>query len=414
MEYKMKRILFGMTTSRSVSFLGRVPAELAASGWEVFVVASGAVETQTPDEEERVTFISLNMVRKISLFHDFASFCRWFFLLLRIKPTVIAVGTPKASFLAVTAAFFARVPVRTYLLYGLRLETASGLTRLVLLICERVLTFFSTEILAVSRSLRLRYAEFGLASEDEITVLGSGSSKGVDLNRFRPPRASEVPHLFEKAKSIGLSGNVPVIGLFGRHSIDKGLDLFLEAISLLDDSKLPFELLLVGEMESPPGLLDKLSDRNCRFVSLPWQGDIELYYRLIDILCFPSRREGLPNSILEASASGVAVVVTPATGTVDAVEHEIGGLVTESFEAQAIADSLIKLLKAPELAEQLGSQGRKWVESRFEEGNVTELQLSFFKQQYLFGERRRSGKQPSSASKSTAGRSFRKHSSIAR
>ena len=98
-------------------------------------------------------------------------------------------GTPKAALLGMFAAWLLRVPVRIYIVRGLRGETATGLTRRILGWTKRISSFCATHILFVSKSLREVYLELGLGPARKAVVLLEGSSKGVDVERFRARRS---------------------------------------------------------------------------------------------------------------------------------------------------------------------------------------------------------------------------------
>lgn len=89
------------------------------------------------------------------------------------------------------------------------------------------------------------------------------------------------------------------------------------------------------------------------------------YYRAMDILAFPSYREGLPNAPLEAAASAVPVVGYAATGTLDAVGTGSTGTLVATGSRPALAAALAAYLADPALAVRHGTAGRQWVVGRF-------------------------------------------------
>jgi phosphatidylinositol alpha-1,6-mannosyltransferase len=68
---------------------------------------------------------------------------------------------------------------------------------------------------------------------------------------------------------------------------------------------------------------------------------------------------------VEAGAAGLPVVAGRAAGALDAVGHEVSGLLVEPNDPGDVADSIVRLLTDPELARRLGQGGRERAAGRF-------------------------------------------------
>ncbi|MFP3340108.1 hypothetical protein R0J91_19175, partial [Micrococcus sp. SIMBA_131] len=79
------------------------------------------------------------------------------------RPYIVNSGTPKAGLIGTLAAFITRRPVRIYTVRGLRLETVTGLKYKILYAMEKLAMYCSTDIIAVSESLKSRLVELNLA-----------------------------------------------------------------------------------------------------------------------------------------------------------------------------------------------------------------------------------------------------------
>jgi glycosyltransferase involved in cell wall biosynthesis len=75
--------------------------------------------------------------------------------------------------------------------------------------------------------------------------------------------------------------------------------------------------------------------------------------------------DGLPNIVLEALASGTAVVATAAGGIGAVVEHEKTGVIVPERSAPAIAEAVVRLGADSTLRERLGNDARRMVDTRF-------------------------------------------------
>ena len=89
-------------------------------------------------------------------------------------------------------------------------------------------------------------------------------------------------------------------------------------------------------------------------------------YADADVYCLPSYAEGLPVSVLEAMASGLAVVGTDVDGFPDAIVEGETGFMHQPGDREAIADRLTRLLSDTALRDRMGAAGRARVESTFD------------------------------------------------
>jgi len=99
---------------------------------------------------------------------------------------------------------------------------------------------------------------------------------------------------------------------------------------------------------------------------------------LLDIFCLPTLREGLPNVALEAQASGVPVITTDATGSIDAVLHGVTGMVVQKGNSQALAEALKSLITNTALRTTLAQNSREWVMKNFDSRLVLKRQIRYF------------------------------------
>jgi glycosyltransferase involved in cell wall biosynthesis len=93
--------------------------------------------------------------------------------------------------------------------------------------------------------------------------------------------------------------------------------------------------------------------------------DAAPYYPLMDVLAFPSSREGFPNAPLEAAAAGVPTVGYRVTGTVDALVDGGTGRIVPAGDRAALADALAAYLDDPDLRRRHGRAARERAETHF-------------------------------------------------
>jgi glycosyltransferase involved in cell wall biosynthesis len=372
---RLPHILVGVTNPQTcLVLLGRVRT-LREAGFRVSVLSAPGQLLERTARSERVKAYAIPMERRISPLADAVAFVRIWLLLRRLKPDIVEFSTPKAGLLGTVAAFFCRIPARIYLLRGLKLETARGLKRLLLLWAERIASYGAHTVVCNSRSLRARALALDIAPASKLVVLGEGSSKGVDLARFAPGAS----HTREQ---LGIPHEAPVIGFVGRLTADKGLPELLEAFVAILAQEPGAYLLLVGWFDAAEDALDvgvrARIEGHPRIVCTGYVTDTAPYYRAMDLMVLPSWREGFPNVILEAAATGVPVIATYCTGSRDAVVPEVTGLLVPPGYPDAICEAVLGLLRDPDRCRRMSTAARRWVVENYEDRRVLGMAVAFY------------------------------------
>jgi len=317
------------------------------------------------------------MARGVEPIGDFIAFCRVLQLIRRLKPDIVEFSTPKAGLLGNVAAWVNRVPIRIYFLRGLRLETASGFMRRVLLWSERIAAACAHVVVTNSRSLGNRAHELGISSEKKTMMLGEGSSNGVDALRFSPGKS-------RVREELMIPVNAHVIGFVGRLTTDKGVPELLESFVKILRKRPECYLLLVGWFDAAGDALGRRLrariEGHPRIVCTGYVADAAPYYRAMDVMVLPSWREGFPNVVLEAAASGVPVVATTCTGSCDAVVPEVTGLLVRPGYASAIAEAVLRLLGDDQLRGKMAKAARKWAIEHFGQQRVLRMTVQFYEE----------------------------------
>jgi glycosyltransferase involved in cell wall biosynthesis len=276
-----RQVVVGVTSAQSCLVLnGRLRA-LREAGFSVTVVASpGDLLRQTAESQE-VAALEIPIRREISPLADIVALAKLWWLLRGLKPCLTEFSTPKAGLLGTLAAKLCGVPVRVYLLRGLKLETSTGLKRRILLAAERLAASCAHVVLCNSESLRFKALALGVAPAAKLHLLGEGSSNGVDSERFSLG-PSDVRH------RLAMDQDSPVLGFVGRLTRDKGLPELIEAFDSILVSEPKAQLLLVGWFDEAEDALDpELRARILRHPRIRYTGFVEdtaPYYRAMDLM----------------------------------------------------------------------------------------------------------------------------------
>lgn len=375
-------IVIGITHSQTCLVLtGRLRA-LREAGFRVVLIASPGKLLDATVAREGIEALPIPMKRGIDPLADLVSLFRLVRAIYRLQPDIAEFSTPKAGLLGNIAALVCGVPHRVYLLRGLRLETASGPMRWILRATERLASACSHVVLCNSRSLREKALTLGVASASKLIVLGPGTSNGVDVERFAPSSNGT-------RDLLGIAPGTPIIGFVGRLTRDKGVPELFRAFEFLLQSRPDARLILVGWFdESEDALAPELRaaiQRHPRVLRTGFVADTAPWYGVMDVLVLPTYREGFPNVVLEAAASGVPVITTLVTGSREAVIPSITGLLVPPGDSEALAESMAELLANPGRRRQMGEAARKWVVEHFPQARIHALSVAHYKDLWRHG-----------------------------
>ncbi len=369
-------IVVGVTHPQTCLVLtGRLRA-LRQSGFRVMLVSSPGELLDCTAVSEGVDRYAIPMERGISPLADLVSLIRLWWLLIRLRPDMVEFSTPKAGLLGNLAARLSGVPRCIYMLRGLRLETAAGFKRRVLLAAERLAASCAHVVLCNSESLRPKALALGVAAEAKLQLLGDGSSNGVDILRFSPGTSNV-------RERLGVPAEGHVVGFVGRLTRDKGVPELIEAFDSILTAEPETHLLLVGWFDaSGDALSSALRKRIESHPRVHLTGFVDAtapYYRAMDVMVLPTWREGFPNAVLEAAATGIPVITTISTGSRDSVVPEVTGLLIPPGYPEAISEAVLNLLRDPERRIRMGQAARAWVLDHYVNGHVLALTVAYYK-----------------------------------
>lgn len=106
-------------------------------------------------------------------------------------------------------------------------------------------------------------------------------------------------------------------------------------------------------------------EENCHFAGWVTGRQRELLFAENSIYCLPSRNEGMPMSVLEAMAHGLATVATPVGGVPQVIDDGVNGMIVPVGDDLRLAEALISLMDDQALKVRLGHAGRARIEREF-------------------------------------------------
>jgi glycosyltransferase involved in cell wall biosynthesis len=200
-----------------------------------------------------------------------------------------------------------------------------------------------------------------MVAQDRIRVI---RSSGVDTTRFMPQARAEARRPLR-------------VLLAARLLWEKGVGEFVEASRLLKAEGRDIEFLLAGTPDygNPRSVRHEEVEQWAREGLVSWLGHVDDMPALmgsVDVLALPSYyREGVPRSLIEAAASGLALVTTDLAGCREVVSEDgVDGLHVKPRDAASLARCLKLLDDDRALVARLGAQAREKALAHFDERSV--------------------------------------------
>ena len=177
---------------------------------------------------------------------------------------------------------------------------------------------------------------------------------GVDLDVFHPAGGASKGRPFPQLLAVG------------NLKPEKGFLTLLEAIKILKSEYSDIRVSIVGDGSEESRLRRKCSElgilRDISFVGTIPYSKMPAYYRHAGVLCLTSLREGCPNVVMEALASGIPVAATPVGGVPELIHDGVNGFLAKSHSPEAIAGAITQVLECSWDPDEIRStvEGRSW------------------------------------------------------
>ena len=227
-------------------------------------------------------------------------------------------------------------------------------------VLDRLILRAYARVVAVSEDVRQRLLKSGVKAK-KISMIRNG----IDLRPF--DRASAVVK-----DELGWGAN-SLVGLVGRLSVEKGVDIFMHSAARVLAHCPDAKFLVAGDGPDRAGLealIDQLGIRGSVRL-LGRRDDMPSVYASLDVMVSASRLEGLPIAILEGMASRLPVVATAVGEVPTVILHGRTGVLVPTESPELLAEAIIELLRDPAKRERLGAGATQLVEDEFSARRMT-------------------------------------------
>ena len=214
--------------------------------------------------------------------------------------------------------------------------------------------------------------------DDQALVLKATGIKAAQTTLIRGSGV-DLTHYAVQPEPLG----APVVMLVARLLYDKGVAEFVQAAVILHQQWPELRMVLVGDIDhgnpkavSASQLATWVAEGSVEHWG--YQRDIATIMAQSHVQVLPSYREGLPKSLIEASACGRAIVTTDVPGCRDAIVAGETGLLVPVKNATLLAEAIMQLLSDEQLRKNMGHAGRVWAEQVFDIRQVVAKHMELY------------------------------------
>jgi glycosyltransferase involved in cell wall biosynthesis len=363
-------VVIGGFAPALISFRGDLIAAMASAGHEVIACAPGNdPEVAEALQARGARYLPVALDRSgTDPLADLSSLLRLRRLFRQLRPDLVLAYTAKAVIYGAGAARLAGVPHIFAMITGLGYAFIEG-RELKRRILRQVTTRLYRASLAGCEAILFQnqddledFRRAGIVAAGKTLIRVDGS--GVDTAHYGFSPAVPEP---------------PTFLLIARLLRDKGIVEYVEAARRLRAEYPQARFRLLGPLDpNPAGLSAAMLERWRAEGAIEYLGeaaDVRPHLQGSTVYVLPSYREGMPRTVLEAMATGRAIVTTDVPGCRETVVEGDNGFLVPPRDAGALAEAMERFITQPELAIAMGERSRRVAEQRFDVHRVNAAML---------------------------------------
>lgn len=338
----MKKVLFvasitGHITAFHIPFLEL----LKKSEYEIEVAAKGEREIPFCDKHYEIGF-----ERNPFKFANIAAYKELKKIIRDGDYSLIHCHTPVAAFLTRMAARKVRKNGTKvmYTAHGFHFFKGAPLINWLVYFPVEWISSFLTDVL-----ITINKEDFGFAKK-YLHAKHIEYVPGVGVNTAKVDNA--VVERDVKKSELGIGTGETVILSVGELNDNKNHETAIRATAQLREENVTY--LVCGKGSKKEFLETLAKDLGVKLILAGYRNDIGEILKCADVFVFPSKREGLPVSVMEAMAAGLACVVSEIRGNTDLIHDGKGGCLVKPDNIEAMAGAIEKLIQDEQMRKEMG------------------------------------------------------------
>ncbi len=274
-------------------------------------------------------------------------------LMKDVEFDVIHCHTPMGGFLARLAAKRNKVKTVIYTAHGFHFfKGAPLINRIIYYSMEKLAARYTDVLITINHEDYKNAKRFKLKKDGYVYLL---PGVGIDVKCYRDVACDKK----KKRESLGIDEASFVILSVGELNQNKNHEVIIRALKKLAQTDITYLICGRGDSaEKLEALIGELQlSENVKL--LGFRTDITEICKIADLFVFPSYREGLPVSLMEAMASGLPILASNVRGNVDLVTNEVNGYLLNPADEEEWGRYIVQMQKDEKKRKQFGINNKE-------------------------------------------------------
>jgi glycosyltransferase involved in cell wall biosynthesis len=325
----------------------------------IVVHGQGTLLKERLQKEHISTYEIHDLGRDISFIKELKSAYALFRILRKEKPHTLHLHSPKAGGMGGLLGRLCGVKKIIYTAHGWTFnEDRPYIEKVLIAISSWAIVWLSHVCIVIAHREYEQAIRFPFVPKKKIKLIHNGIETPTYFSKETArKKLIDMYHLSVPQYAVWL-------GTIAELHPNKGL---FYAIGALETLTIPYIYLVCGDGEQKQKLevYTNKHHLNKKISLLGFVPDAHLYAQAFDIYISSSIKEGLPYTLLEVGGAGVPIISSDVGGIGDIITTEKNGLLVDSKDSRAIAESLMRLVKDKKLQTQYGKEIEKTIETKF-------------------------------------------------
>lgn len=222
--------------------------------------------------------------------------------------------------------------------------------------------------------ITINIEDFQRAKKFKIKQLEYVPGVGIDLNEVRNIRVN----ISKKRIELGISEDNKVIISVGELNTNKNHEIVIRALANIKKKNVKYLICGKGPLENYLKELCFKLKVNDQVVFLGYRDDVIELCKISNIFIFPSLREGLSVSLMEAMATGLPIICSNIRGNIDLIEENRGGLLLDPKDVKGFEEAISRLIGSEYLINKFGAFNKQKI-NLFSKEKVFEKMSEIYK-----------------------------------